>query len=914
MEKEDKKKTRVLIVDDDPLQLQLLKKSMEKINTEVITCMGGNEALRKLREIQSVDLIITDLYMPGIDGWKLCRLLRSLEFAEFNKIPILVMSATFSGSDAEEITRELGANGFLSVPYNPEDLHTIVTNLLSGKSDRRKTRILVVEDDPSLRETITEGFREYGCLVFEASDGKSARDMFNEVRPEIVILDYHLPDHDGLQLIRLFKQPQSQVAILAITGDPDPDVAVKVTQTGADAFVHKPFKIQYLFELCEKIRREWSLLRVETLLEDRTLELRRILETSVDGIMIADASDYIVQVNSAVEKMLGYSRDEVVGRHIWELMPDDEEHQKGAQDVIAELKKKERVSGVEQAWLRKDGRLFHVEVNFSLIKDIKSNTTGSLACIRDVNDRKEAEEELKRSEERYHSLVENANDAIISTSQEGIIVSFNRKAEEMFGYTRDEIVGRSVTELSPLRYRERQEKMFREFGATKRLYIVGKTLEGLGLRKDGKEFPMEGSTFVIEVGGECILTVMVRDISERKQMEEKLLQSEKLQSLGELSAGVAHNFNNILAVILGRTQLLMRLLGTPPQKTERRKVVSELKKSLEIIEKASFDGADTVRRVQEFCRKKDADQNPTFFSVDLNEVINHTLEFTRVKWHDDALSRGVKISIEKELSPLLPPVAGNASELREVFVNLMNNAIDALPSGGAIKVKTAVSDGHVVGVVRDNGVGIPKDIQGKIFDPFFTTKGVQSTGLGMSASYGIIARHHGTITVESEEGKGAAFTVKLPQHEGAPGEIKEEEILPAQKRRATILVVEDEEDVRELLKDILTDGGHAVEFTPDGQKGIELFQQKKFDLVFTDLGMPGMSGWQVAENIKKISRETPVALITGWEVKRKESELKKSGVDLVVKKPFRVNEVLQLVEDWMRVLEEKNGASHRAVR
>jgi CheY-like chemotaxis protein len=223
-----------------------------------------------------------------------------------------------------------------------------------------------------------------------------------------------------------------------------------------------------------------------------------------------------------------------------------------------------------------------------------------------------------------------------------------------------------------------------------------------------------------------------------------------------------------------------------------------------------------------------------------------------------------------------------------------------------------MNNGHVVGVITDNGVGIPKDVQGKIFDPFFTTKGVQSTGLGMSASYGIIARHRGTITVESVEGKGTTFTIKLPQHEAAIEEIKEAEILPEQKRKATILVVEDEEDVRELLKDILTDGGHEVEFTPDGEKGIELFRQKKFDLVFTDLGMPGMSGWQVAENIKKICQQTPVALITGWEVKQKDSELKASGVDLVVKKPFRVNEVLQLVQEWMKAIEEKEGASLKA--
>ena len=911
MKTDDTNKKTILIVDDDPVQLQILIKTMEKEGNKAVGCNDGEEALKKLKEIKKVDLIITDLYMPKIDGWKLCRLLRSVEFTQYNKIPILVISATFSGSDAEEITRELGANGFLAVPYNPDELRSTVHNLLLGKTDKKKSRVLIVDDDDGLRETISDGFKEYGYEVFEAADGDQARDMFEQTRPEIIVLDYHLPgEEDSSHLIEVFKTPQNQVAVIAITGDPDPELAVKVTRMGADGFVHKPFKMQYLFDLCEKVRREWSLLRVETLLEDRTLELRRILETSVDGIMIADSSDCIVQVNSAVEMMLGYSREELVGKYLWELIPEDEEHHNKVRDVIRDLKKKERLSGVEQVWRKRNGGLFYVEVNFSMIKDIKSNAAGSLACIRDINDRKKAEEELRRSEERYHSLVENANDAIISTDNTGTIISFNKKAERMFGYTRDEILGKSVILLSPERARERQQKMFEEFSKTNTLYIVGKTMEGAGLRKDGHEFPMEGSTFIIEVGGENILTVLIRDISDRKGMEERLLQSEKLKSLGELAGGVAHNFNNILAIILGRTQLLRRNTETPPEKKERRKLVQELRKSLDIIERASFDGADTVRRIQEFSRKKDEDyNNKNFTDVDLNEVINSTLEFTKVKWQDEAVSRGIKISIEKELDSL-DPVSGNPSELREVFINLINNAIDALPEGGTIKLKTFMDNGNVVGVIKDTGVGISKDVQDKIFDPFFTTKGVQSTGLGMSVSYGIIHRHHGTIVLESAEDKGTSFTITIPRQEGVVLEEKREESRVDEQKKARILVVEDEEDVRELLKDILTDGGHNVEFTPDGKKGIELFREGKFDMVFTDLGMPGMSGWQVAEQIKKINKKTPVVLITGWEVQQKGRELTKSGVDMVVKKPFRVNEILELVQSWMGQIEENECSAN----
>ena len=520
--------------------------------------------------------------------------------------------------------------------------------------------------------------------------------------------------------------------------------------------------------------------------------------------------------------------------------------------------------------------------------------------------------ELKRSEEQYQGLVENANDAVISTRRNGVITSFNKKAEQIFGYAREEVMGKSVILLSPPRLREMQQQMFEEFSRTGTLQFIGKTMEGTGFRKDGVEFPLEGSIFLIEVNGESIFTVLVRDISERRKMEELLLQSEKLKSLGEFAGGVAHNFNNILAVILGRTQLLRRSIAVPPGKEEKRKFVDELMKCLDIIEKASFDGADTVRRIQDFASKKPLEAAGVT-GVDLNEIIEQTLEFTRVKWHDDARRKGINISVEKELSPL-PPVGGNASELREVFVNLINNAVDALPGGGIIRVRTGVEEGQVVVIVEDTGVGMHKDIQDKIFDPFFTTKGVQATGLGMSVSYGIIRRHRGTITVDSVENCGTTCCLKFPAYAGTIKEDKKAVSLPQKPRKARILVVEDEDEVRELLKDILTDGGHAVEFASDGRKGLEFFQEKTFDLVFTDLGMPGMSGWQVAEQIKELSGETPVALITGWEVKQKNPELKSKGVDVVLKKPFRVEEILGLVQELMAARENHGRLLSPSVR
>jgi len=192
---------------------------------------------------------------------------------------------------------------------------------------------------------------------------------------------------------------------------------------------------------------------------------------------------------------------------------------------------------------------------------------------------------------------------------------------------------------------------------------------------------------------------------------------------------------------------------------ERGESVIYLKKGLEVIERAAKDGAETVRRIQEFSRQREEDRY--FTIIDLNEIIEHALEFTSLRWSNDAESKGIKINIQKKLFTL-PTTTGSAAELREVFVNLINNAIDAMPQGGDITIITFKEDSHIKIKVEDTGVGIPKEIEDKVFDPFFSTKGPQSTGLGLSVSHGIVNRHRGTMTVESVEGKGTTFTLIFP--------------------------------------------------------------------------------------------------------------------------------------------------------
>ena len=505
----------------------------------------------------------------------------------------------------------------------------------------------------------------------------------------------------------------------------------------------------------------------------------------------------------------------------------------------------------------------------------------------------EAEEELKKSEERYHNLVEFANVGIITT-EDSKITQVNRRAEEIYGYSKKELIGQSPNILTMNKYKKQHREMLNEI---LRCGKAEKTIfEEEGVKKNGSLFPIEIS-FSLTREEENMVIAVIRDITERKEMEHKLLQSEKLKSLGELAGGVAHDFNNVLAAILGRVQLMRMIMKAPQGERERRKSMIEIKKSLKVVEKAALDGAETVRRILEFSRRTEDDRH--FTEVDLNKVIDDALEFTKVRWKDEAEAKGIKIQIKKEL---FPPslISGSTSELREVFTNLINNAIDAMPQGGNINIKTFREDSHIITKIKDTGIGIPKAIRDRVFDPFFTTKGVQSTGLGLSISYGVITRHRGTITVDSVEGRGTTFNIQFPLSEKA---IEEKRVKPKQdkQRKASILVIEDEKDVGQLLSDILITGGHKVIVVSSGEKGIELFHRKRFDLVFTDLGMPGISGWQVAKEIKKIDGKTPVALITGWQVHLKHYEMEKSGVDLIVTKPFQVEQVLRLAQEGMEI-------------
>ena len=551
-------------------------------------------------------------------------------------------------------------------------------------------------------------------------------------------------------------------------------------------------------KLDELVKRKTEELQASnTKLKETKEHLDNLIESSVDCIMVSDKTGYITKVNRYFLDLLGYSEEEAIGKHVMDCTPMVEEGTyecttgemlkigkefiDDANTMISILLDEGKVINWETYYFRKDKKVVPIEQNIVCLYNEEGERTGAVAIIRDITERKKAEREIREGKEFMEKIIQGSKDGIVICDEMGSVISANEAMVQILGMNKEELIGKHSSELiidDPSEREKVLEKMGELFEKDYTSY------ETKYKRKDGHHVDIECYTSIIkDDNGNVIAGISIeRDITEKKKMKQQLLQSDKLKSLGELSGGVAHDFNNVLAAILGRVQLLKMQFKSPPGKQEKRKSMLDLLKSLDIIERASLDGAETVRRIQEFSRKRVDDKE--FTQIDINELVDNALEFTSVRWKNDAESKGITITIQKELSPL-PPTSGSASEVREVFTNLIHNAIDAMPKGGRIKIKTFKENGHISIKVEDTGVGISEVIRNRIFDPFFTTKGVQSTGLGMSVSYGIINRHGGTIRVDSTEGKGSTFSITLPISDNISVEEDKTKPIPEEKRKST---------------------------------------------------------------------------------------------------------------------------------
>jgi signal transduction histidine kinase/ActR/RegA family two-component response regulator len=392
--------------------------------------------------------------------------------------------------------------------------------------------------------------------------------------------------------------------------------------------------------------------------------------------------------------------------------------------------------------------------------------------------------------------------------------------------------------------------------------------------------------------------------AKQEHIREQLTQIEKLSALGELASGVAHDFNNTLAGILGRAQLLLRT--NDPEKITR---------GLNIIIKTAEDGAKTVKRIQDFARQR---RDHDFEPVSIDQVLFDVSEITRPRWKDKAEAADIHISLDVQVRSK-SKVMGDEAELREVLTNMVLNAVDAMPMGGRLTLSVEDIDNSVIISVADTGCGMAPEIRSRIFDPFFTTKGKAGMGLGLAVGFGIIRRHEGTITINSEVSKGTTFRISLPvveakevsivttaasdltnlnAHLGSPFEAQT-------RNQLRILVVDDEECVRDLLRELLESEHCAVTTAAGGREALKLYKSREYDAVFTDVGMPDMSGWDLARTIRSQS-QIPIAVITGWGEVVGSDEQKEAGINWVVAKPFAAERIFELVRELLAQREVEN--------
>jgi signal transduction histidine kinase len=374
--------------------------------------------------------------------------------------------------------------------------------------------------------------------------------------------------------------------------------------------------------------------------------------------------------------------------------------------------------------------------------------------------------------------------------------------------------------------------------------------------------------------------------------QEQQIQVEKARAVGAMAGGIANEFNNLLAVVLGKTQLMLAREPDGP-----------MLEGLAAVEEAAWRAADIVRRLQGFAATS---MNDATTAVDLTSVVEDAVVLTRPAWKDEAEARNVRIELTTDLDRV-PPVEGQMGALREVVMNLILNAVDAMPRGGRLAVTTRRVDTGVELRVSDTGEGMSEEVRHRIFDPFFTTRAPQRTGLGLSVVHGVVDRHRGSVGVRSEPGGGTTVTLWLPAAHGAAADARMPVPEVPREREAdkptpaSILVLEDEEQIRSMLVDALSEAGYRVESATDGLTGLAHFQGGQFDVVLTDLSLPECSGLDVARAVKGLRPETPVVLITGWGHLLDPLRLRESGVDLMLVKPFRLERVAAIVADALRL-------------
>ena len=762
-------------------------------------------------------------------------------------------------------------------------------------------RILIVEDDPQDAALAEREVRraDIFCTFRRVETRDDMAEALREFVPDVILTDHSLPAFDARSALQLAQQLSPGTPVIVVTGRLGDEPAVQYLQAGAADYIVKDQLHRLgpaLLRALDTKRSRQAQARAHQLqgaiyriaqvamstpgLEELLPAIHQIVGELMPArnfyIALYDAANDLLSFPYVVDEHDTDFSSKKPGKGLTEYVVRTGQPLLVTPEVQVELERRgevELVGAPSIDWLgvplkigdRAIGALvaqtYTPGVRYGeREKEILQFVSTQVAM---AIERSHAEADLRASEARLKAIIDAALDAVITMDGDGVVLSWSPQAERVFGWPASEAVGGKLsTTIIPPRFREAHERGLAHFLGTGEGPVLNQRIEITGLRRDGREIPVELTITPVRLGGAWLFSAFLRDISERKLLEAQLRQAQKMEAVGRLAGGIAHDFNNLLTAIIGYTDLALADLreGDP------------MRQDMEDILRAAHRAAGLTRQLLAFSRQQVLAPRV----LDLNEVVQTV---------DKMLGRlvGEDIELQSVLAPGLGHIKADPGQLEQVIVNLAVNARDAMPTGGKLTIETAdvevaetrgrdlttVPAGrYVMLAITDSGTGMDEDTKARIFEPFFTTKEQgKGTGLGLATVYGIVKQSGGFIWVYSEPGHGTTFKIYLPRVEGAADALAPPVGTAAVPRGTeTVLIVEDEEAVRALAKTALARKGYRVLEAANGGEALLLCESERapIHLLVTDVVMPGLGGADLAQRLAPLRSEMKVLFISGY--------------------------------------------------
>ncbi len=750
-------------------------------------------------------------------------------------------------------------------------------------------RVLIAEDNPADAELVLRELRRAG---FEPDwvrvESEAAYLERLPTNPDIILSDFHMPQFTGPRALELLTQTGANTPFIIISGTIGEDIAVDMMKRGAADYLMKDRLTRLgpaVRQALDQARLHRDRRKTEDSLRQSEAEFRAMTEASPLGIFVTDAEGLLTYTNATLRQMLGIGFQEISGSGWFQSV-----HPEDRGSLLNEWRG--CISGGRNfkgcvRFVRRDGAVIWASIRSAAMRG-KEQVLGYVGVVEDITERKRSEERIREQAE----MLDCAHEAIIVRDIHTRRITFwNKGAERLYGWTAAEADGRDIGELifaDPDAVDEISRELLQSGESHgERRHVT---------RHGGKLIVSSHVTLVRDAAGNPKSALVINiDITRQKNLETQFLRAQRMESIGTLASGVAHDLNNILAPILMSAPILRQEMPA----AERDSIISTIELSAE-------RGAQIVKQVLTLGRGLEGERRPLQISAVIKEM---------VKIMRGTFPKG--ILVEAVIAPDLWPAIGDATQIHQILLNLCVNARDAMPDGGRLLVRAsnimidanyastladAKTGPHVLLEVRDNGCGIPPEIIERVFDPFFTTKGAgNGTGLGLSTVLGIVKSHGGHINMSSHPGEGTSFQIYLPASldpQAVPDASGGADALPRGNGEC-MLVVDDEEAIRNAIRSVLESHGYRVIVAMDGVEALAVFARNPGTIqgVLTDLMMPLMDGTALIHALRKLEPRLPIIASTGLGEKARFAELDAMGIGRILTKPYGAAELLQIVNE-----------------